>query len=63
MRDKYGPTFLYLHEYREVIKSAAELRGLTVSAYVRLTCGEAARRDLAFGSAKNAAGVSRGSDR
>ena len=48
MRDKYGPTFLYLHGYREVIKSAAELRGMSVSQYVRLTCGEAAKREVSL---------------
>ena len=45
-RKDYRPMLIYAHDYHEVIKSAAELRGLTVSAYVRLTSGEQARIEV-----------------
>jgi len=45
-RKDYRPMLIYAHDYREVIKSAAALRGLTVSAYVRLTSGEQAQIEV-----------------
>ena len=42
----YSPAVIYFHDTLEVVRAAAELRGLTMSAYVRLTSGEQARIEV-----------------
>ena len=44
--DQYGRIQIYLHDYRDLIRSAAKLRGQTVSAYIRNVVGENARIEV-----------------
>ena len=47
-RKDYRPMLIYAHDYREVIKSAAKLRGISTSEFVRLTAGESAKREVSL---------------
>ena len=58
MSDKYRCTNVALHGLHPIIKSAAELRGMTLSAYIRAVAGETAKievnqRTIKVGYAKN----------